>query len=157
MYPLKEVFKNKKRIAICGIGNNIRGDDAFGILVVENLKKNIKDKKILLLNCGEIPENYGSKIIDFKPDLVVFIDAVDFKGKVGEYIIADPEGTIGETVSTHNLPLKIFVNFIKNMHNAEFVLIGCQPGSLNLFEEPSDIIKQRAEKLANLISTILLS
>ena len=151
---LEELFQGKKRVVICGIGNDIRGDDAFGVLVAERLK-GLDNPDVLVLNCGEVPENYTGKIASFKPDLVVLVDAVDFGGEVGEYIIADPEGTLGEAISTHGLPLKFVTRFMKTMINAEFVLIGCQPGSTGLFQEPSELIKKRAERLAELLAGIL--
>ena len=155
MNALEEIFEGKRRIVICGIGNDIRGDDAFGVLVAERLKGLLDNPNVLVINCGEVPENYMGKIKDFKPDLVVFVDAVDFRGDVGEYIIADPEGTIGEAVSTHGLPLKFVTQFMKTMIKAEFVLIGCQPASTGLFEEPSEVIRERAERLAELLAGIL--
>jgi len=36
---LEEIFSGKKRVVICGIGNDIRGDDAFGVLVAEGLRE----------------------------------------------------------------------------------------------------------------------
>ncbi|WP_297514975.1 hydrogenase 3 maturation endopeptidase HyCI [Thermococcus sp.] len=152
---LEELFQNAKRVVICGIGNDIRGDDAFGVLVAERLKELLDNPNVLVLNCGEVPENYTGKIANFNPDLVVLVDAVDFGGEVGEYIIADPEGTLGEAISTHGLPLKFVTQFMKTMVNAEFVLIGCQPGSTGLFQEPSELIKKRAERLAELLAGIL--
>ncbi|WP_297465064.1 hydrogenase 3 maturation endopeptidase HyCI [Thermococcus sp.] len=155
MNALEEIFQGKKRVVICGIGNDIRGDDAFGVLVAERLKELLDNPSVLVINCGEVPENYTGKIRDFKPDLVVFVDAVDFRGDVGEYIIADPEGTIGEAVSTHGLPLKFMTQFMKTMVKADFVLIGCQPALTGLFEEPSGLIQERAERLARLLVEIL--
>ncbi|WP_297475795.1 hydrogenase 3 maturation endopeptidase HyCI [Thermococcus sp.] len=155
MNTLEEIFEGKKRIVICGIGNDIRGDDAFGVIVAERLKEILDNPNVLVINCSEVPENYTGKIRDFEPDLVVFVDAVDFKGDVGEYIIADPEGTVGEAVSTHGLPLKFVTGFMKTMVEAEFVLIGCQPGLTGLFEEPSELIRERAERLSKLLAGIL--
>ncbi|AIU69955.1 hydrogenase maturation protease [Thermococcus eurythermalis] len=152
---LEELFQNAKRVVICGIGNDIRGDDAFGVLVAERLKELLDNPNVLVLNCGEVPENCTGKIARFNPDLVVFVDAVDFGGEVGEYVIADPKGTLGEAVSTHGLPLKFVTQFMKTMVKAEFVLIGCQPGSTGLFQEPSELIKKRAERLAELLAGIL--
>ncbi|NJF25788.1 hydrogenase 3 maturation endopeptidase HyCI [Thermococcus sp. Bubb.Bath] len=155
MNALEEIFSGKKRIVICGIGNDIRGDDAFGVLVAERLKELVKNPGVLVINCGEVPENYTSKIAGFNPDLVVFVDAVDFRGDVGEFIIADPEGTLGEAVSTHGLPLKFVTQYMKTFIKADFVLIGCQPGSTGLFEEPSELIRERAGRLAELLAKIL--
>ncbi|ANF22952.1 hydrogenase 3 maturation endopeptidase HyCI [Thermococcus piezophilus] len=154
---LEKLFQNAKRVVICGIGNDIRGDDAFGVLVAKRLKELIKKENVLVLNCGEVPENYTGRIAEFKPDLVVFIDAVDFGGKHGELVVADPEGTLGEAVSTHGLPLKFITRFMKTMVNAEFILIGCQPRLMGLFEEPTEVIKEKAELLAETIAKILNS
>ena len=155
MSIIKSIFDNKKKVVICGIGNDIRGDDAFGVMVAEKLTKYINNKNILIINCGEVPENYTTKIKEFEPELVVFVDAVDFKGEYGEYIIADPENTLGEAISTHGLPLKFITRFMKSMIKSKFILIGCQPRSTELFTEPSELMRQRAEKLAILLSKIL--
>lgn len=155
MDALEEIFSGKKRIVICGIGNDVRGDDAFGVLVAERLKKLVENPEVLILNCGEMPESYVGKISAFKPDLVVFVDAVHFGGEVGEFIIADPLKTLGEAVSTHGLPLRIVASYLKEQTGSEIVLIGCQPGSTGLFEEPSELIRERAEKLVELLAKIL--
>ncbi|NJE75480.1 hydrogenase 3 maturation endopeptidase HyCI [Thermococcus sp. ES12] len=145
---LIDILKKAGRVVICGIGNEVRGDDAFGVLVAERLKKLVKNPNVLVLNCGEVPESYTRKITNFEPDLVIFIDAVDFGGEHGELIVADPEGTIGDAVSTHSLPLRVLVGYLKTRLNAEFVLIGCQPAVLGLFQEPSEIVVERADALA---------
>ncbi|CAD5243723.1 hydrogenase 3 maturation endopeptidase HyCI [Thermococcus camini] len=145
---LSELLRKAKRVVVCGIGNEVRGDDAFGVLVAERLKELVKSPNVLILNCGEVPESYTGKITKFEPDLVVFVDAVDFGGEHGEVILADPEGTLGEAVSTHSLPLKVLVGYLKTRLNAEFVLIGCQPAVLGLFQEPSEVIIERAKTLA---------
>ncbi|ASJ02367.1 hydrogenase 3 maturation endopeptidase HyCI [Thermococcus profundus] len=155
MNALEEVFSGKKRIVICGIGNEVRGDDAFGVLVAERLKELVKNPDVLVLNCGEMPESHVGKITDFRPDLVVFVDAIHFEGEVGEIIIADPLKTLGEVISTHKLPLRLVASYLKEQTGSDAVLIGCQPGSTGLFEEPSELIRERAEKLARLLAEIL--
>jgi len=152
---LPELLRKAKRIVVCGIGNEVRGDDAFGILVAERLKELVKNPNVLILNCGEVPESYTGKIIKFEPDLVIFVDAVDFGGEHGEVILADPEGTLGEAVSTHSLPLKILVGYLKSQINAEFVLLGCQPGNLGMFSEPSGVVIKAANVLAEAIAGVL--
>ncbi|WP_258084819.1 hydrogenase 3 maturation endopeptidase HyCI [Thermococcus thermotolerans] len=152
---LSDLLKNAERVVICGIGNDVRGDDAFGVIVAERLKELVKNPNVLVLNCGEVPESYTGKIVEFKPDLVVFVDAVDFGGEHGELIIADPEGTLGDAVSTHSLPLRVLVGYLKSRTGAGFVLIGCQPKVLGLFQEPSKVIIERAEVLAESLAGLL--
>ncbi|NJE09772.1 hydrogenase 3 maturation endopeptidase HyCI [Thermococcus sp. MAR1] len=152
---LSELLRKAKRVVVCGIGNEVRGDDAFGVLVAERLKELVSNPNVLILNCGEVPESYTGKITKFEPDLVVFVDAVDFGGEHGEVILADPEGTLGEAVSTHSLPLKVLVGYLKTRLNAEFVLVGCQPAVLGLFQKPSEVVVERAEVLAKSMAGVL--
>ncbi|ASJ11952.1 hydrogenase 3 maturation endopeptidase HyCI [Thermococcus thioreducens] len=152
---LSDLLKNAERVVICGIGNDVRGDDAFGVIVAERLKELVKNPNVLILNCGEVPESYTGKIVEFKPDLVVFVDAVDFGGEHGELVIADPEGTLGDAVSTHSLPLRVLVGYLKSRTNAKFLLIGCQPKVLGLFQAPSEVIIEKAEALAGSLAELL--
>ncbi len=152
---LTELLGRANRVVVCGIGNEVRGDDAFGVLVAERLKELISEPNVLILNCGEIPESHTGKIISFNPDLVVFVDAVDFGGEHGELVVTDPEGTLGDAVSTHSLPLRILVGYLKSQLNAEFVLAGCQPAVLGLFQEPSERVVERARELAEFLAESL--
>lgn len=152
---LEEFFKDAKKVLICGIGNDTRGDDAFGVYVVEKLKGMISNQKVVFLNCGEMPESYTGKIIRENPSHVVFIDAVHFEGKPGEIVLADPEGTLGEAFSTHKMPLKLLVRYLKQHTKAKFILIGAQPKQTGLFVEMSEELRESAERLVKILEKIL--
>ncbi|RLF83889.1 hydrogenase maturation peptidase HycI [Thermococci archaeon] len=152
---LEEFFKDAKKVLICGIGNDTRGDDAFGVYVVEKLKGMISNQKVVFLNCGEMPESYTGKIIRENPSHVVFIDAVHFEGKPGEIVLADPEGTLGEAFSTHKMPLKLLVRYLKQHTKAKFILIGAQPKQTGLFVEMSEELRESAEGLVKILEKIL--
>ncbi|MCD6144132.1 hydrogenase maturation peptidase HycI [Thermococcus sp.] len=152
---LEEFFRDAKKVLICGIGNDTRGDDAFGVYVVEKLKEMISNQKVVFLNCGEMPESYTGKIIRENPSHVVFIDAVHFEGKPGEIVLADPEGTLGEAFSTHKMPLKLLVRYLKQYTRAKFILIGAQPKQTGLFVEMSEELRESAERLIKILEKIL--
>ncbi|MCO6040740.1 hydrogenase maturation peptidase HycI [Thermococcus alcaliphilus] len=152
---MEEFFKGAKKVVVCGIGNDVRGDDAFGVYVVEMLKERVSNPKVVFLNCGEMPESYAGKIIRENPTHVVFIDAVHFEGKPGEIVLADPEGTLGEAFSTHKMPLKLLVSYLKGHINAKFILIGAQPKQTGLFVDMSEELKESAEKLVSILERIL--
>ncbi|AIF70181.1 hydrogenase maturation protease [Palaeococcus pacificus DY20341] len=157
MHELEEFLQGAKKVLICGIGNDMRGDDALGVYIAEELKKRIKNPKVTVLNCGEMPESYTGRIIRENPTHVIFIDAVHFEGKPGEIVIADPEGTLGEAYSTHKMPLKLLVGYLKQNLDAKFTLIGCQPKQTGLFVEMSEEIKKSAELLINALCEVLSS
>lgn len=148
---LREVLRDAERVVICGIGNENRADDAFGVVVAEKLKKLLKKPGVVVINCGEVPESYTGVIKKHDPDAVIFVDAIEFGGKPGELIMADPEGTLGSAASTHSLPLRVIVQYLKTeLKGTRFILIGCQPKSTALFGEMSGEIKKSAEKLVGI-------
>ena len=152
---LEEFFKGAKKVVVCGIGNDVRGDDAFGVYVVGMLKERVSNPKVVFLNCGEMPESYAGRIIRENPSHVVFVDAVHFEGKPGEIVLADPEGTLGEAFSTHKMPLKLLVSYLKQNVNAKFILIGAQPKQTGLFVEMSKELRESAERLISILERIL--
>ena len=155
---LSEIIKTSKKIVFCGIGNSLRGDDAFGIIVARRLEKNIHTRDILVLDCGETPEMFLDKIAGFNPDTIIFIDAVDFGGNHGDLIITDPHSTLGNTLSTHNLPLKLLWLYLKErLGNANMYLIGVQPAETSLGSKPSRKIVERAFRLSDYLSSLLSS
>ncbi|RLF77350.1 hydrogenase 3 maturation endopeptidase HyCI [Thermococci archaeon] len=154
---LEKFLKGAKKVIVCGIGNDTRGDDALGVLIAENLKKKVRNPKVTILNCGEMPESYAGRIIREMPSHVMFIDAVHFNGKPGDLIFADPEGTLGETYSTHKLPLKLLVGYLKQNLRAKFILIGIQPKQIGLFQEMSPEVRKSMEALEEALSLLLSS
>lgn len=113
MSVFEDVFFGKMWIVICGIGNDVRGDDVFGVFVVERLKELVKILDVFILNCGEMLESYVGKIVVFKLDLVVFVDVIYFGGEIGEFIIVDLLKIFGEVVLIYGFFLRIVVSYIK--------------------------------------------
>ena len=74
----------KKRIAIIGLGNPLRGDDGIGLVVLRYLQdcKKTLSKEIDFIDGG----TSGMNLVHFLEnyDSVFLLDAVDFKGTPGE-------------------------------------------------------------------------
>lgn len=151
---LRKFLRDMDKVLICGIGNENRGDDAFGIYVAERLREEIKSKRVVVFICYEAPESFVSKIIKENPRHIIFIDAIHFEGKPGEVTLADPEETLGEALSTHKMPLRLLVQFLKTQINAKFILLGCQPEQTTLFAPMSDRVKESAEAVVKLLKEI---
>jgi len=58
---LEEYLKDCKKLAIMGIGNTMKGDDGFGILIIENLIEYYKNR--YNLNPNSEVNNIEDKII----------------------------------------------------------------------------------------------
>ena len=140
----------ERRVVMLGIGSSIRSDDAVGPAVVDNLKGRKMDG-VLLLNTDTRPENFTGLIRQFDPTHVIMVDAAHLKEPAGTAKIIPKEKIGGEPVSTHHLPLTELVNFIEGTMNADVVLIGIQPLSISYGTEMTDILKEAAKRVSDLI------
>jgi len=115
------------KLAIVGVGNESKGDDAAGVLVARRLSDL---QGILVLEGGSSPENVTSPLRRFSPAWVIFVDSVDFGGKPGEFRVFDPLKTQGPRISTHTLPLGLLSRYLEVELGARVLLVGIQPKSL---------------------------
>jgi hydrogenase 3 maturation protease len=131
---LSNKLKNARKVAVLGIGSELRADDAAGLLVAKELKAYIKGRKkknLLKVFFGETaPENLTGQIKKFNPTHLIIIDAVDFRQKSGALRVVDIRLEAGVSFSTHRFPLEILRDYLYRSIRCETILIGIQPGSL---------------------------
>lgn len=109
------------------MGNLERGDDGFGPYIVKQLSSL---KKIKTLDCGLYIENYLTKIIGFRPDLIILLDAIQYES--GETVLLRNEEIVQNqalSVSTHNLPISAIYEFLKAQSPADVWFLGIYPQS----------------------------
>jgi hydrogenase maturation protease len=118
------------RAVVMGIGNRLRGDDAVGCLVIDELEPG-DDLKVI--DGGTSPENYIGPIVDFTPARILLVDACAFDGQPGEFRLfnrAELDRLAAGMVSTHTLPLTMTVVMIEQQSEASIEFLGVQPVSL---------------------------
>jgi len=123
-----------KRIAVVGVGHELRGDDAAGIHVIHELQDNLlPTDTFLLIEAGSAPENLTGQLRRFAPHTVLLIDAVDMGQPSGMIQYVDLEDKIIESVSsTHALSLRLFATYIKTEFNCDVHLMGIQAEQMTL-------------------------
>ena len=144
---LSSFLKGATRVAVVGVGSEMRGDDAAGIEVIRGLQKRVKSPNVLLIEGGVAPENFTSHIRRFKPSHVIFIDATDFSVGPGEVVLAEPEAITGQSISTHTLPLSMLARYIREQTGAKIMLLGIQPVQARIGAEMSESTKEAVEKI----------
>jgi len=154
---LKRV-KGASRIVIVGIGNPMKADDGLGAMCAEllfhRLFKNPHDN-IKVIVGGEVPENYTGKIRALQPSHVIIIDAALAKKKPGTILLMDDRRIKSESVSTHQVPLSLLVQYLRESVGAQVVLIGVEPKSLQWGKPISPPVKKAIAALAKaLIDTL---
>jgi hydrogenase 3 maturation protease len=132
------------RTVVCGIGNRMRGDDAAGPMVIDELKKT-PTGDVLLIDCGHSPEGFIKRILDFRPERLILVDTVDLKEKPGTFRRIGTGSIKKQALSTHKLPLTLMVNYLRSKTDFELVFLGVQPRHTG-FDKPVSSECKRAVK-----------
>ena len=127
----------ESRLAIVGIGNTLRSDDAAGVLVARTLlaSRLFRDREsILVMDAGHAPENGTSTLRHFEPDIVLLIDAVEMGEVPGFIRWVDMDEIEGMSASTHSLPLSMLASYLNWELKCEVTLLGIQVKSNDVGE-----------------------
>lgn len=152
---LREYFgTEEKRVVLVGVGNPIRGDDAVGPHIIELLESKPLSH-VLLLNTESVPEAFTGKVEKFEPTHVLMIDAANFRGAPGETKLITGEQIGGQAISTHSLPLNIFISYIERSLGINVILLGIQPLSIGLGEPITEPVEAAAKSIADTLYQIL--
>ncbi|MGB8980563.1 MAG: hydrogenase 3 maturation endopeptidase HyCI [Anaerolineales bacterium] len=120
------------RVAIVGIGNNLRCDDAAGMLIAGALSQHgfaTNTDRILIVEAGQAPENATADLRKFAPGLVLLIDAAEMGQQPGAARWIPMDQIDGMSASTHSLPLSMLAHYLTLELNCTVALLGIQPGS----------------------------
>ena len=145
-----------KRVAVLAVGSELRGDDAAGVLVADNLVSNLKskrfNKKIKIFMGSTAPENLTGEIRKFKPSHIIIVDTADMKEAPGTVLLLKPEElSKGITFSTHKMPAEVLIEyFIKSMGCA-VTFIGIQPLTIKFGVKSSKHVKTAVKEVASAI------
>lgn len=118
--PLKEFLKGWEKVCVIGIGNELRGEDGIGCKLARKLEK-LKSEKIKIINAETVPENFVN-VAEGGYSHIILIDSM-YTGEYEVKCLKDLEYTPTIT-STHKLPLKLFVDYLKKNCNARIMLVG---------------------------------
>jgi hydrogenase 3 maturation protease len=79
---------------------------------------------LLLIKAETNPENFIQPIKKFRPQKIIFLDALDFGGRPGDVKLFPTDSILELSPSTHRLPLSLFRKFFKKV---KIAIIGIQP------------------------------
>lgn len=151
------------RLALIGIGQELRGDDGAGVQVIRRLRDLVPESlnRLLILDAGNAPENILGIIIRHRPDIILFIDAALMDCDAGEIVWLEGEEADGYGGSTHTLPLGTLARYITSEIPAAVFVLAIQPEHLNFSETLSPKVEQAVdatvEFLADYCRSILLA
>lgn len=147
---IAEWLKGFQRLAVLGIGNPLRRDDAIGVKVLERLKGRVPGN-VALFNCEMVPENFLTEVERFQPTHVLMIDAAQLDLEPGEARLIPTEKITGVALSTHTMPLSLTAEILRANLGAEVVLLGIKPERTEFGEGLSPRLQKASEGIATAI------
>ena len=147
---LTQVFSKAQKIAILGIGNDLKADDGIGPYIIDQLQ-NQNPPHIELINASTVPENFMSHLIQSNPQLILLIDAALMQADPGTIKLIDKDSIGGVAFSSHQLPLTFFIEYLENNITTTILILGIQP----LTDEFTLPLSEPVQKAADEIVTIL--
>jgi hydrogenase 3 maturation protease len=119
-----------ERLAVLGVGNVAKGDDAAGVRAAEALARLIALKdypRLKVFVAHEVPENFTGAVRDFGPSHVLIIDAAAGGFPPGSVFLLDRAGIPDEDVSTHRMPLSTLAGYLEATAGCRVVVLGIEP------------------------------
>lgn len=139
------------RTCLVGVGNDLRGDDSAGLVVIrEILARGLASDNFLPLEGGPAPENITGTIRKFSPEQIIFVDAAHLENEPGTIQWINREEIDGMSASSHSLPLSILAEFLIRELNCPVRILGIQP-------EQNEIGEQLSITVQNAVTEIVVA
>ena len=149
--PVHEV-----RIAILGLGNDTRGDDAAGVIISRRLQSVIKENPTrMIIEAGVAPENVTGSLRKFAPDSVLLIGAAHLGAQPGEIRVLSVDEITGISAFTHTLPPSILAKFLEQDLGCKVTFLGIQPESMEPDMPLSPGVRSAIAEVVQGLATIL--
>ncbi len=141
----------KGKVAIVGVGNPMWGDDGAGPALIQRLEGKTA---ALLVDGGDAPETYWGTIAASRPQSILIIDAVAWGGEPGSVALLERVQEGGSALSTHRVPLNLFLDLLREETGAHVSVLGIQPKDLSFAGAMSPEVQRTVELLVECFTDI---
>lgn len=143
-----------KSVVLLGVGNLLMGDDAAGMLVVQNLKASLPaDSYLIPMEGGPAPENCTGLIRRQNPGMVIFIDAGEMGAAPGEIAFVECNESDGISAFGHALPLRVLGQYLETDMGCKSYLLVIQPERIDFDLSVSDTVLAAVEEISRTLET----
>ncbi len=150
---LRNFIADAEKIAVLGMGNDLRTDDGLGLFIIDHLK--ISDPRIMIENVGSVPEGFAKNLASFGAERVIMVDAADMLKPPGHIELITKDRIGGITISTHRMPLSFLMMYLEQETGGKTLLIGIQPKSIQFGEGLTPEIQDVVDKTIVSLEKIL--
>lgn len=143
-----------RSVVLMGVGNILRGDDAFGVMLGERIEHRIAPRVFVT---HDLPEDYAVKAADLRPDVVLVLDAINFGGEPGELHLVAARDIPPTPGVTHRPSLEMMARFLEVDAGAEMWVLGVQPEmtSVGVGDEMSAPVTEALEAVEAMLLELL--
>ena len=150
---LKEFIGNAEKIAILGIGNDLRTDDGLGPYIVNSIK--FDHPNVMIENVGSVPEGFARPLAEFGAKRIIMIDAADMRKAPGHVELVTKDRIGGISISTHSMPLSLLMMYLEQETGGESILVAIQPKNLQFGEGLTQEIQEVSDNIISSIERLL--
>jgi len=128
---------------LLGIGNRLNRDDGAGSILAEEFR----DHQWVVVDGGQMPENYTGVVKRENPDVLVIVDVTGMGLAPGEYRRVPLDTLAGSHLfNTHASPPGMFISYLQSFVKKVY-FIGIQPYHISPGEGISDVVRSGIEDI----------
>ncbi len=150
---LAEFIAPAERIAVLGVGNDLRTDDGLGPFIISEMT--IKHPNLLIENVGSVPEAFARPLAEFGATRIIMIDAADMRKTPGHIELVTKDRIGGIAISTHRMPLSLLMAYLEQQTGGQSILLGIQPKSVQFGEGLTPELEEVARKIISSLENLL--
>ena len=147
---LKVWLFGAESVAVVGVGNTMRRDDALGVEMVKLLQGKVSER-VSLVEAETMPENYIDTLVDFRPSHILIIDSGLMGRKPGSKKLLKPNENVKTPISTHMLQLEVFCAYLEKAIHAKIMLLIIQPKDTCIGEGVTKEIAKAVERISDFL------
>jgi hydrogenase 3 maturation protease len=142
------------KVAVMGIGNTLRCDDGFGVLLTRSLQRAGLPGTLRLFVCEMTPENFVGPVTQFGPDTILMVDTAELGEPPGSVRLLNAQDIAESGMTTHNLSLCLLANMLASGTNASIYLLAVQPKTVGFGEETSPEVSRTLDYMTELFDRV---
>lgn len=127
-------------VLFAGVGNLLKRDDGVGVYISKKIEKT---EHISSIKVEMSIENYIGKINQMQPDVLVLIDATDFRKQPGYWKLIPASEIRNITSNTHNISLKQ----LAALFDMPVYILGIQVADISFGEGIDERVKTTADQI----------
>jgi len=145
---LAEAAEPGARLAVLCVGSVLCGDDAAGMLLAPLIRPAAEAAGCLVAEGSTAPENLTGVIRRYRPDTLFLVDAAHMDAPPGTVRIVPEADIAAASVSTHMMPLKFLIGYLRAETGCACALVGIQPESCEPATAPCAAVQAAVAEMA---------